>query len=56
MLAGVKTYSIFGRTGGGEERSLLEGIVAALIALRVAPGETLILGSGGGGAPVPYPS
>ena len=31
-------------------RSLFEGVVAALIALRVAPGETLILGSSGGGA------
>jgi hypothetical protein len=34
-------------------RSLLEGVAAALIARRVAPGETLILGSGGGDAPVP---
>ena len=56
MLAGVKTYSIFGRIGDGEDRSLLEGVVAAIIARRVALGETLILGSGGGDAPVPYPS
>ena len=37
-------------------RSLLEGVVAALIALHVALGETLILGSGGGGALVSSPS
>ena len=58
MLAGVKTYSIFGRTGDSEDCSLLEGVVAAITARRGAPGETLILGSGGGGggAPVSYPS
>ena len=39
-----------------EDRSLLEGVVAAIIARCVAPGETLIHGSGGGGASVPYPS
>ena len=39
-----------------EARSLLEGVVAALIAHHAAPGETLILGSSGGGASVPYPS
>ena len=55
MLAEVKTCSIFVRTGSGEDRSLLEGVVAALIARHAAPGETLILGSGGGGAPVSYP-
>lgn len=49
MLTGVKTCSIFRRTGGGEGRSLPEGIVAALIAHRVAPRETLTLMSGGGG-------
>ena len=56
-MAGEKTCSIFGRPGGDEARSLLEGVVAALIARRVASGqETLILGSGGGGAPVSSPS
>ena len=44
MLAGAKTCSIFGQTGSGEARSLLEGVVAALIAHRVAPGETLTSG------------
>lgn len=47
---------IYLRSGGGEARSLLEGVVAAIIARRVAPGETMTLGSGGGGAPVSYPS
>ena len=55
MLAEVKTCSIFGRTDGGEDRSLLEGVVEALIARHAAPGETLILGSGDGGAPASYP-
>ena len=54
MLAGVKTCSIFGQTDSGEARSLLEGVVAALIARRVAPEEILILGSGGGGTPIPF--
>ena len=45
VVAGAKICSIFGRTSGGVARSLLEGIVAALIARRAAPGETLILGS-----------
>ena len=52
MLVGVKTCSIFGWTGGGEACSLPEGVVAAIIARRVALGETLTLGSDGGGAPV----
>ena len=55
MLAKVKTCSIFGRAGCSEDRSLLEGIVVALIARHAAPGETLILGSGGGGAPASFP-
>ena len=42
--------------GGGEDRSLLQGVVAAFIACHAAPEETLILGSGGGGAPASYPS
>ena len=50
-----ENLSIFGRTGDGEDRSLLEGVVVAIIARRGAPGETLILGSGGGDAPVAYP-
>ena len=54
VLAEVKTCSIFGRTGSGEDRSLLEGVVAAIIARHVAPGKTPILGSGGGGAPVSF--
>ena len=37
-------------------RSLLEGVVAAHIARHAAPGETLILGSGDGGASTSYPS
>ena len=41
---------------GGEDRSLLEGVVAALIACHAVPGETLIFGSGGGGDPVSFPS
>jgi len=52
VLAGAKACSIFGQTGGGVARFLLEGVVAALIARRVAPGETLIPGSAGGGAPM----
>ncbi|XP_037453840.1 uncharacterized protein LOC119324178 [Triticum dicoccoides] len=56
VLAEVKTCSIFGRTGGGEDRSLLGGVVGVLIARHAALGETLILGLGGGGAPVPCPS
>lgn len=48
MWAGVKICSVFGQAGGGDVRSLLEGIAAVLIVRRVAPGKTLILGSGGG--------
>ena len=33
-----------------------EGVVAARIARHAAPGETLILGSGGGVVPVSFPS
>ena len=51
-----ENLSIFGRTGDSEDCSLLEGVVAAITARRGAPWETLILGSGGGDAPVPYPS
>jgi len=35
--------------------SLFEGVVAAIIARRVGPGETLTLGLGCGGAPVSRP-
>ena len=48
----MKTCSIVGRTGGGEARSLLDGVAEALIARRVASEETLILGSGDDGASV----
>ena len=50
VFAGVKTYSILGRTGGGVACYLLEGVVVALTGHRVAPGETLTPGSGGGDA------
>ena len=40
----MKTCSIFGLTGDGEARSLLEGVVAAIIDRRVALGKTLTLG------------
>ena len=53
-VAWVKACSIFRWNGDGEARSLLEGVVAALIARCVAPEEILILGSGGGGTPIPF--
>lgn len=42
--------------GGDDVRTLLEGVVVVLIACRVVPGETLIVGSGGGGPLVSCPS
>ena len=42
--------------GGRGRRILLEGSVAVLPLLRVAPGENLIFGSDGGGYPWSYPS